>query len=317
MTDSPLSQEKRFLSYSAIGNVVLGVVGITFAALTGSQAILLDGVFNLTYFAMALFTIRVAGYVVSGDDETFPFGYAFFEPLVNGIKGTLVLGVSVMALVGAVQALLSGGREIEAGPAIAYGVFASAAGWVLATSMRKGAAATKSPLVRADADNWVVNAAVSSCVVLAFAGIFVLRAAGRTGLVPYVDPAVVLTIVLLSLGVPVRMAWGALMALLNRAPSQSIVNRVTALLDESLSELPVQERFVRVIEPGRARLVQAHVVLPPGFPVGGLPQLDAVRDRAYDALSRDHEGTYLDILFTSDRKWGAPSSDGGQGALPS
>ena len=158
--------------------------------------------------------------------------------------------------------------------------------------------------MRADADNWVVNAAVSSCVVLAFAGIFVLRAVGLPELVPYVDPAVVLTIVLLSLGVPVRMAWGALMALLNRAPSQAVVTRVVELLDEGLAELPVQERFVRVIEPGRSRHVLAHVVLPADFPVDGLPQLDAMRDKAYEVLSRDHKGTLLDILFTSDRKWG-------------
>jgi predicted Co/Zn/Cd cation transporter (cation efflux family) len=63
--------------------------------------------------------------VAGGDDERFPHGYAFFELLVNGIKGMLVLGMSVMALTGAVEALLTGGRPIAAGIAIAYGVFAS------------------------------------------------------------------------------------------------------------------------------------------------------------------------------------------------
>lgn len=308
--------EKRYLSYSAAGNIVVGVVGITVAAISSSQAILLDGVFNLTYFATALFTVRVARYVVSGDDEHFPHGYAFFEPLVNGIKGTLVLGVSVMAFVGAVQALVGGGREIEPGPAIAYGVFASAVCWLLAAVTRKGAGTTKSPLVRADADNWTVNAAVSSCVVLAFAGIYALRSLGLDTLVPYVDPTVVLAIVVLSIGVPVRMAWNALMALLNRAPSKEVVARVVEIVDQCLAKLPVEERFVRVIQPGRYRMVMAHVVLPKEFDVDGLGHLDAIRETIWEALARDHEATFVDILFTAERKWGAPLSEGGQGALP-
>ena len=84
------------------------------AIASSSQAILLDGLFNIAYLAAGLFTIRVAALLAGGDDERFPFGYGFFEPLVNGIKGLLVLGVTVMALYGAVQALFTGGREIEA-----------------------------------------------------------------------------------------------------------------------------------------------------------------------------------------------------------
>jgi len=93
------------------------------------EAIMLDGVFNLTYFATGLFTLKVARLIARGDDERFPYSYAFFEPLVNGLKGVLVLGVSIMAVVGAVQALVGGGRHIAAGMAISYGTFASIVCW--------------------------------------------------------------------------------------------------------------------------------------------------------------------------------------------
>ena len=42
-------------------------------------------------------------------------GYGFFEPLINGIKGLMVLGISAMALIGAIEALFSGGRLIALG----------------------------------------------------------------------------------------------------------------------------------------------------------------------------------------------------------
>lgn len=313
METTDLDREKKYLIISTFGNIVVGIVGITVAAVSSSQAILLDGLFNLTYFATGLFTINVASLVAGGDDERFPHGYAFFEPLVNGMKGMLVLGVSVMALVGAVQSLLAGGRPIAAGAAVAYGIFASVTCWVIAFLTRRGAKATDSPLVQADAENWIVNAAVSSCVLLAFAGIFVLGSLGLEAAAPYVDPVVVLTIVLISIGVPVRMASSALMGLLNRAPSIDIVRQVTDIVDANLSELPVQERFVRVMQPGRQRMVLVHVVLPADYRPAELSSLDSIRTQTCQSLCKAHVATILDMLFTADRQWGAPLSDGGFG----
>jgi predicted Co/Zn/Cd cation transporter (cation efflux family) len=66
--------ERRFLVISAVCNLLLGLLGITFALASSSQAILLDGLFNLSYFATGLFTIRVASLVAGGDDERFPHG---------------------------------------------------------------------------------------------------------------------------------------------------------------------------------------------------------------------------------------------------
>jgi predicted Co/Zn/Cd cation transporter (cation efflux family) len=115
-TDSQhATPERRYLIVSALGTLLIGCVGLVVSALSSSQAIMLDGVVNLTYFATGLFTLKVARLIARGDDERFPYSYAFFEPLVNGLKGVLVLGVAIMAIVGAVQALVGGGREIAAG----------------------------------------------------------------------------------------------------------------------------------------------------------------------------------------------------------
>lgn len=312
-----LKREKKYLMVSSFGNVLVGCVGIAVATVSSSQAILLDGLFNLSYFATGLFTLKVASLVAGGDDERFPHGYAFFEPLVNGIKGMLVLGISIMALAGAVQSLLTGGRTIAAGTAVAYGVFASIICWIIALITRRGGKATDSPLVRGDYENWIVNAAISSCVLLAFVGIFLLKAIKLEKFVPYVDPAVVLAVVAISIGVPVRMAWNALMALLNRAPNSNVLKQITDIVDENLNDLPIQERFIRVIQPGRLRMVLVHVVLQTDYRPDSLNSLDSIRDQTYQALCETHVATIVDILFTADRRWGAPLSDGGLGGLSS
>jgi cation diffusion facilitator family transporter len=307
MSDQNSRSERKALLVSTIGNLVVGCVGIFFAVFSSSQAIMLDALFNLAYFATGLFTLKVAALVQEGDDVHFPLGYSFFESLINGIKGVLVLGVSVMALVGAVQALFTGGRAIAAGTAIVYGIFAAIMCWGLAAATRRGARRTGSPLVLADAENWLVNAAISSAVLLAFIGIVVIKDTAVEFLVPYIDPALVLIVVLISISVPVRMAWQALMELLNRSPSQKIIKEVDDIVKRCLASLPVQKYFVRVIQPGRNRMVLVHVVLPTDFQVNGLPMLDALRAETLDKLQDAHPATALDMIFTADPTWGAPA----------
>ncbi len=300
--------ERKFLLLATIGNLAIGCVGIMASVISSSQAIMLDGLFNLTYFIIGMFTLKVARLVQKGDDARFPFGYAFFEPLVNGVKGMLVLGISIMALVGAIEALLTSGRAIAAGLAVAYGAFASVACWVLALITHRGARRTGSPLIRADAENWIVNAAISSAVLVSFIVLFLMRGTDYESLMPYVDPIVVLTVVLISVSVPVRMAWRALMELLNRAPSPEILSEVTREVREAVKELPVRKLFVRVIQPGRTRMVLAHVVLPRDFQVESLTRLDDIRATTQQRLQQTHPATAIDMVFTADSDVGAPTA---------
>lgn len=304
--DKPSEQlERRALLASSGGNLVIGIVGIVFAVFSSSQAILLDGLFNLIYLATGLFTLKVARLVQQGDDEHFPMGYGFFEPLINGLKGMLVLGLSIMAVADAVQALFAGGRMISPGLATLYGIFASLAGWTIAAVTHRGATRTGSPLVKADAENWIVNGAISSAVLLAFVGIFLLQNTRFDYIIPYVDPGLVVIVGLISLSVPVRMAWQALMELLNRAPSREIVQQVEAVIRQSTASLPVQDLFIRVVQPGRTRMVLAHVILPEDYRLEGLSEFDALRVDTLKQLQASHPATMVDLVFTADPQWGA------------
>ncbi len=298
--------ELKFLWASAVACLIIGCVGVVFSVASSSEAILLDGLFNLIYFATGLFTLRVARLVQQGDDERFPMGYGYFEPLVNGLKGVLVLGLSVMALAGAVEALFTGGRVIGAGLAIGYAAFAVTACWTLAIITRIGANRTKSPLIQADADNWIVNAAISSAVLVSFMSILLIRGTNLDFLAAYVDPMVVIVVVLISITVPIRMAWQAIMELLNRAPPPEVVAQVNETIAACTADLPVQALFVRIVQPGRSRMVLAHVVLPKDFPIEGLAQLDALRAKTLAALQKAHLATVLDMVFTADPALGAP-----------
>ena len=109
-------------------------------------------------------------------------------------------------------------------------------------------------------------------------------------------------VVLISIGVPVRMAWGALMALLNRAPEERVVDEVRAAVEAALAGLEYRAIAVRVIHPGRTRYVLAHVLLA-AHEQPALDALDAARERATVAARKSFEVTEVDLLFTRDERW--------------
>lgn len=300
--------ENRYLKIAASGNLSMALLGVGFAVVTESRAILLDGLFDLTYFIAALFTFKVAQLVHREDDDRFPYGYAYFEPLMNGIKGMLVLGISIMAFADAAAAIMSSGRMIEAGYAILYAILATSGCVVFALVIRRGARQINSPLLATDAYNWWVNAAISACVLFAFGSILLLRDSDWAFLIPYVDPAVVVAVILITFSIPVRLSWQALMELLNRAPPENVTAQVREIIEASTADLPVSECFVRVINPGRTRMVLAHVVLPDSFHITSLAELDRIREDCQRRLRDAHLATIVDILFTSDRYWGAPTA---------
>ncbi|MCK8516352.1 cation transporter [Methylonatrum kenyense] len=300
--------ERRALLLSAAAALLVGSVGVTVALVSNSRAILLDGMFNLTYFLVALVSVRVAHLAQQPGDEAFPRGYSYFEPLINAGKGLLILGVSAVALADSLAALVTGGREILAGLAIAYAAFATIACSVTCLLLYLIWRREPTPLIRADLENWLVNSVISASVLLAFALIPLAQRTEFSGITPYIDPVLVAAVVILCLGVPLKMAWRGIMELLDRAPPEHVTRPLRQAVDDVLAPLPVRQRYIRIVRPGRTVFVTAHVVLPEDFPVESLGRLDQIRHQLDTALRGIQPRLITDVLFTADERWAAPKS---------
>ena len=307
-----MSTERATLLFSSAAALVMAALGLGFALATNSRAIMLDGVFNAIYFGVGLATVRIERLVREPDNARFPFGHAYFESLVNAGKGLVILGISALALADSAMALVGGGRAIAAELAIGYALLAMALCGFTALVLRRAAVRFESPLVDADAENWALNAAVSGAVLAGFCLSPLLRAAGWPGAAPYVDPLLVAAVVIVFLGVPVRMARRAIGELLNRAPDPGVEAPVTAAIDAALASVPVRERHVRMVRPGRTLYVLVHVVLAADHGLDRLADLDGLRARVDAAARRVHPRVMVDVMFTADPRWAAPSA----GLLP-
>ena len=302
-----MASERGLLGVSGAAALAIGVVALFTALATGSGAILVDSAFNLCFFGTALLTLRVATLVGRPDDARFPFGYLHLEPLVNMVKGLLILGVGLIALIDAAFSIYRGGNQLSAGLALAYAAFATAFCAGVLVVLRRGRRRVKSPLLDGDIDNWLVNVAISLGMLAAFCLALLLQRVARDQAARYVDPVLVSLVVVLTIGVPVRMTRGALMGLLKRAPDEAVTRSVERLIRGSLGGQRMRALYVRVARPGRTTYVLAHVLLDEAEGALEVRRADALRRAAVDALVAAHAPVIADIVFTTVESFAAPT----------
>jgi len=305
MTDNE-TLEKRGLWLSILGALFMAGLGIGFAILTSSDAVLLDGLFSLIGFAIGLVSLRVATLVRRPDDELYHFGYAAYEPMLNLTKGLLMAFVTIFALVSAIEVVLHGGRQIQAGWASVYAWIAAAGCFTIAIRQRVLARRTASPLLVVDSKNWLIDGLMSVAVGVAFLVTIFLVDTSYAHFLPYADPAVVIILVVLSLPIPFKIIRDNWKQMLGRAPDETLQGKARAAVARVLDESQEYDTKIRMDQLGRLTYLQLYVVIK-GSQDPDVSRLDGCRKAVHEALQDDFDNLALDVIFTRNPRWVAAS----------
>ncbi|MEH6593632.1 MAG: cation transporter [Halioglobus sp.] len=294
--------ERRALTVSILGAVLMSGLGFYFAIVTGSDAIMLDGVFSAIGFVMASLTLKVAALVARPDDEHFHYGYSHFAPLLNVLKALLLLVLCTVALVSAVEALLNGGRSMAMGNAVIYGTLATAGCIAIALYMRRAKNLTDSSLVAVDAQSWVIDTLMSGSVLFAFIFAWAVQDTALGAYLDYVDPAMVAVLCLLSLPIPVKILIENGREVLLFAPDAAWQQAVEECFQQAVPDFPTEDYRVRLLKMGNSLNVLVHVKPSPEFELDSLERLDEIRRKFNQALQSMDVKTVADVVFLNDMK---------------
>ncbi|MDJ0994891.1 MAG: cation transporter [Dinoroseobacter sp.] len=102
-----LQEELRALTASAYGTLFMGIAGVVAAALSNSQAILLDGLFSFVGFIAALFARQVTRRVQMAPDRLQPLGHGAEESIFTTFRALSLLGVVLFAILNAASSILA------------------------------------------------------------------------------------------------------------------------------------------------------------------------------------------------------------------
>lgn len=105
-TTDVIAREQSSLRLGRYGNLFMGCAGVLAAWLSGSQAVLVDGLFSLIGLAAAVFAARVGAAVDKRPDHRRPLGYAVDESIFTTFRALSLLGLVGFAAAAAFMNIL-------------------------------------------------------------------------------------------------------------------------------------------------------------------------------------------------------------------
>ena len=295
--------EQLALQLSTRGALGLALLGITFGLIAPSEAIMLDGFFNLIGFVMAGISLWVAWLVKQPDNEYFQFGYASFEPLINLIKALLIALLSLIALFSAIDALLHGGRLLDAGIAIKYAAIAAACGLAIALIQTAIAKKTGLPMVRVDAKNWFVNGLISLSIGVAFILVGLIEGSQWSRFIPYADPTIVTIIIIITSPIPIQIILDNIRQLLLGSPQSPMRQHIEQLFQSAIEGVPCAGKRLRITQIGRYLYLNIYWLLPENFELTSVRQLDRIRENIETVLKPEYRDLNVEVIFTQNEQW--------------
>lgn len=319
MSDSPtLPQgflstvsEQRLLRISIIATVMIAAMGITFGLLSGSSAIVFDGMYSLVDAAVTMVALLVAklinSYNVGGTQnqrlvEKFTMGFWHLEPMVLGATGLLLSGATVYAFIDAIGSFLSGGRPLKFGQAIIYAattlLISVAMAWVGARANRR----LRSDLIAMDVKAWLMSAAITGALLVGFLVGFAIEGTSLGWMAPYVDPTVLALVCLAIFPIPLGAVRQALSEILMFTPVE-LKRHVDAVAQQFVDQQGFLSYRAYVAKVGRGRQIELYFIVPPGWPARTLEEWDALRKEIGDAIGGHSPDRWLTIVFTTNVEW--------------
>ena len=296
------ARDSRALLLSVVASSVFAVGSLVWGLLAGSQMIVFDGLYSFISVALSLMAVWALRAVRSGPDERYPWGREVFEPLTITVKAAALGGLCLYAVIGGVQEVVAGGREIDAGWAVLYGVVATAVGVGVSLVLRRMSRGA-TDLVRAEAVEWMGDALLSIGTLAGFGVALGLQLAGRDDIARYVDPSMVVLTSVIYLRVPLRLFVEGLREVLTMSAGPAVRDQVTALVDDVALRWGLGGPAVKLSKVGSRLDVDVIFLVDAGATARSVEDFDVVRSQLEERLRATGLEPSLSVGFTADPRW--------------
>jgi len=295
------STEQGTLKFSIALTVCLGLLGVASGLVTGSQAIIFDGMYSFVDVVPTVVSLLVVKLIARGSSHRFQYGYWHLEPLVAVLRDSILAVACIYAAVDAISTLSSGGQDVEYGRAAAWAATLCVIGLLMTWFLSRRAKKFDSLMLKIDARSWMVSAALSLALLIGFISATALAGTSFESWVPFMDAIALLTMSLIMLPMPILGLWRSMSDVLQMAPD-AINQKVHAVMDGIVKERGFLEYTSYIAKVGRGKFVEIHILVPPETRID-IAMADEIRREVSDRLDAGSPEIWLTVDFTADRRW--------------
>jgi cation diffusion facilitator family transporter len=297
VTGSAQSQEILALRLSLVLTVLFGCAAVAIALFSDSETMTLEAITAGIDVVVCILAIFVARKVHEPANQRYQYGYSKYEPLMTTVEGVLLAGACVGAIVYSARDLIHPDPVESAYIIVIYSAASFLLSVIFGWWMKRVGKRIGSPLVRAEAELWIVDGWLALGVTAAFVASFALGHIGTVQASAYVDPIVCIVLSVIFLKKPYDILRDSVSDLVDANPYADTVNAI----EESARALA--ERFhleglewVRVRKAGRRVFVMVSFFEDPGE---SLEDMDLARQAVTQEMASLHPDVEVAVLFSS------------------
>lgn len=306
-----MNTEQGVLRLSIAVTVVLAAVGVVFGLLSGSFAIVFDGVYALIDAAMTIVALLVANLIASSTAvgparsrlvKHFTMGFWHLEPMVLGLNGIMLTSAAVYALINAIGSILAGGRHLDFDQAIVYAAVTLVVMIGMAVYGRRANRTIQSDFLALDVKAWMMSAALTAALLIAFVFGYLVQGTPLEWVSPYVDPVVLALVCVVIIPIPAGTIKQALSDILLVTPPD-LKQHVDAVAERIVKRHGFLSYRAYVARVGRGKQIELYFIVPQDWPAKKLQEWDLIRAEIGKAIGDEGPDRWLTIAFTTEPEW--------------
>ncbi len=302
MSRPEINMKKEIIYIRAVTLIcfLFGVLGIAAALITGSSSMMFDGMYSLVQSVFILLSGFVVRLIGRKDDEYYQFGYGAFEPFYIVLRTIVLLTMNSILARGAVVALLSGGRRVEATVALAFTAISIVGCLIVYVFLRHQAKVLHSPLLKAESRSWLNDTLISVSVLISFAVMAVLDHYGRSDIAAMIDPIITIMFALSLLPALLKQLISGVKDLLDAAPPKEVQERLDEVVSSYADRYGFKDYEIYSSKHGRTVSAMIHIILREDLSVR---TIDGIRKAMLKDIISAWQWSDTDIVFTVDPSW--------------
>lgn len=282
------------MTVSLYGNLFFVILELIMAVATGSQAVLLDAVYDGIEFFMMLPSVLMIPLLYQPSNEKYPFGHMQMETIFLVIKGITMTAVTVGLISNSINILLNGGRKVDFGIVAWFEMTACVLGIAVSLYLKRKNKNIKSPTVEVEMEAWKIDSMVSLGMTAAFVLPIFVPFDWFQQLVPYLDSLLTIVLSLVMLPVPVRTVITGIRDLLLISPEEETVDEIKSLVEPIIRQSNCADCHYEIVRTGRKLWISAYITL--NKDELSVRKFKMLQTRCIAALAEKYSDFYFELL---------------------
>ena len=287
-------REKSAMSVSLYGNLVFVVIELVMALVTGSQAVLLDAVYDSVEFCMLLPSIFLIPLLYKPSNEEHPFGYMQIETIFVVVKGITMTAVTFGLIFNNINLTLHGGHIVSFHTVAGFELFACILGIIVTVYLYYKNKQMESPLINMEMQGWRIDSFISLGMTVAFLLPMLIPFDWFQHIVPYLDQLITIVLSLVMIPTPIHTVITGIRDLMLIPPEEETIDDIKETIEPIIGVYGHKNLYYDIVRTGRKLWISVYISFEKD--IVSLSKFKQLQDQCIKALASKYSDFYFELL---------------------